>query len=325
MNSIYQTAVINLSEGKEMKAKCLQPGGTIGIIAPASPTDPVEQEMALGILTDFGYRVKLGRSLCKRYGYLAGRDEIRAKDINEMFADPEVDAVFCMRGGYGTPRILDRIDYEIIKENPKIFVGYSDITALHVAIYKKTGLVTFHGPMVFELAKRFDALSWSTLFGNLTNPDPVGGYISSLGNCQYTIVKGEAEGKLIGGNLSLLAALIGTPYEVDTKDKILFIEEVEEEPYRIDRMLTQLRLAGKLQQAKGIIITECTNCEAADEEKSLTVKQVLEDILKPLGIPAYYGLKVGHTAVNLTLPIGVHVKMNAEKRWLEIKESGVIW
>ncbi|MBH8607652.1 LD-carboxypeptidase [Thermoactinomyces sp. CICC 10521] len=312
-----------LKGGKEMKAKCLQPGDTIGIIAPASPTDPVELEMSLEILAGFGYRVKPGRSLGERYGYLAGRDEIRAEDINRMFADPEVDAVFCLRGGYGTPRLLDLIDYEIIRANPKIFAGYSDITALHVAIYQRTGLVTFHGPMVFELAKRFDALSWHTLFTHLSRPCPVGGYLSSAESCPFTIVQGEAEGKLVGGNLSLLAALLGTPYEVDTRGHILFIEEIEEEPYRIDRMLTQLRLAGKLQQASGIVITECTDCEAADDAKSLTVRQVLEDILKPLGIPAFYGLKAGHTNVNLTLPVGVRAKMDAGGRWLQFQEAGV--
>jgi muramoyltetrapeptide carboxypeptidase len=307
-----------------MKPKRLKPGETIGIIAPASPTEPEEQERALQIFSNFGFKIKLGESLCRQEGYLAGSDRVRAADINRMFADPEVDAIFCMRGGYGTPRILDLLDYGTIRKNPKIFVGYSDVTALHLAIQKKVGLVTFHGPMVFELAKRFDEPSWLTLFRNLTNPAPVGRYINPPEEDFYSIVEGNVEGKLIGGNLSLIVSTLGTPYEIETDGKILFMEEVDEEPYRIDRMLTQLKLAGKLQTARGIIFTECTDCRPKDEAKSLTVRQVLENIIRPLGIPSFYGLKVGHTCPNLTFPMGVDVKMNATEGWVEMREGGVI-
>lgn len=307
-----------------MKPKSLKPGDTIGVIAPASPANPEEQEKALQAFSDFGYRMKLGNSIWQKYGYLSGNDWVRAEDVNRMFADPDVNAIFCMRGGYGTPRILDLIDYRIITRNPKIFVGYSDITALHIAIQRKVGLVTFHGPMVFELAKHDDSLSWFMLFRNLTDPSPIGRYKESSEIFKYTIVEGTAEGRLIGGNLSLLTATIGTPYEVETEGKILFIEEVGEEPYRIDRMLTQLRLACKLQRANGIIFTECTDCKPEDKEKSLTIRQILHDIIKPLGVPAYYGLKVGHTQPNLTLPMGVCAKIDATKGWIEIREGSVI-
>lgn len=305
-----------------MKPKSLKLGDTIGIIAPASPADPEEQERALQLFSEFGYKMKLGNSITQQYGYLAGSDWVRADDVNRMFADPEVDAIFCMRGGYGTPRILDLIDYRMIRRNPKIFVGYSDITALHIAIQRKVRLVTFHGPMILELAKHPDSLSWFTLFQHLTNPYPLGRYEEPLE--KYPIVEGTAKGRLIGGNLSLLTATLGTPYEVETKGKILFMEEVGEEPYRIDRMLTQLRLACKLQRAEGIIFTECTDCKPENEKKSLTIRQILDDIIKPLGIPSYYGLKVGHTQPNLTLPNGVCAKINATKGWIELREGGVI-
>lgn len=305
-----------------MKPSALMPGDTIGVIAPASPADPEEQQKALQLFSEFGYKVKLGNSIWERYGYLAGSDWIRAADVNQMFSDPEVDAIFCMRGGYGTPRILDLIDYRMIRRNPKIFVGYSDITALHLAIQCKVGLVTFHGPMIIELAKHPDAVSWSTLFRNITNPYPIGRYEEPME--KYTIVEGCAKGRLIGGNLSLLAATLGTPYEVDTEGKILFMEEIGEEPYRIDRMLTQLKLACKLERAAGIIFTECTDCKPENDKKSLTIRQILDDILKPLGIPSYYGLKVGHTQPNFTLPMGVYAKINATKGWIELREGGVL-
>lgn len=306
-----------------MKPKSLKPGDTIGIIAPASHVQPEQREKALQLFSCFGYKIKLGESVCRQYGYLAGSDELRANDINRMFADPEVKAVFCLRGGYGTSRILPLIDYTLIRRNPKIFVGYSDITALHLAIHKKTGLVTFHGPMVAELTKEADCLSWSVLFRNLTDPRPAGEYTEPPDMFQYTITGGTAEGPLIGGNLSLLVSTLGTSYEVETRGKILFIEEVGEEPYRVDRMLVHLRSAGKLQAASGIIFTECTDCKPEDPEKSLTIRQVLNELIKPLGIPSYYGLKAGHTRPNLTLPIGVYARMNASEGWLRMMEGGV--
>ncbi|MBA4494310.1 LD-carboxypeptidase [Paenactinomyces guangxiensis] len=306
-----------------MKPKALQPGDTIGIVAPSSPAEPEQIELALQIFANFGYRVKLGRSVNQRNGYLAGSDTLRAEDINRMFADPSVKAVFCLRGGYGATRMLDLIDYEIIRQNPKIFVGYSDITAIHLAIQKRTGLVTFHGPMVIELAKQSDSLSWSALFRHLTNPCPLGRYPGQREIFQYTVTGGTATGPLVGGNLSLLASTTGTPYEVETAGKILFIEEVGEEPYRLDRMLTQLRSAGKLQEANGILFTDCSDCEAEEEEKSLTIQEVLYDIIQPLGVPSYYGLKAGHCIPNLTLPIGVNARLNATEGWLEIAEGGV--
>lgn len=306
-----------------LKPKALELGDTIGIIAPSSPAPKDTMEKSLGIFMQYGYRVKLGETINAQYGYLSGTDEMRAQDVNRMFADSEVDAIFCLRGGYGTPRILDKIDYESIRNNPKIFVGYSDITALHVAIHKNTGLVTFHGPMVAELAKTMDPLTWPTLFQHLTNGGPVGRYAEPLDMFQYTLTDGVVEGPLVGGNLCLLVAALGTPYEIDTKDKILFVEDIGEEPYSIDRMLTQLKLAGKLESAKGIIFTDFSEDEPKQYKNSLTMEQILNDIVKPLGIPSYYGLKAGHCQPNLTLPYGVHTRLNATEGWIEFLEGGV--
>lgn len=306
-----------------LKPKALELGDTIGIIAPSSPVPKDTVEKSLEIFTQYGYRVKLGKTVHDQYGYLAGTDEARAHDVNRMFADQDVDAIFCLRGGYGSPRILDRIDYECIRNNPKIFVGYSDITALHAAIHQKTGLVTFHGPMVAELVKSPHPLTWPTLFAHLTSCGPVGRYTEPADMFQYSITEGEAEGPLVGGNLCLLVAALGTPYEIETKDKILFIEDIGEEPYSIDRMLTQMSLAGKLQSAKGIVFTDLSEADPKVYKNSLTIEQILHDIVKPIGIPSYYGLKAGHCQPNLTMPYGVHTRLNATEGWIEFLEGGV--
>lgn len=306
-----------------LKPKTLELGDTIGIIAPSSPVPQDALEKSLEIFTEYGYRVKLGKTVHEQYGYLAGTDEARAHDVNRMFADPDVDAIFCLRGGYGSPRILDRIDYECIRKNPKIFVGYSDITALHVAIHQKTGLVTFHGPMVAELVKSPHPLTWPTLFQHLTSCGPVGRYAEPRDMFQYTLTAGVAEGQLVGGNLCLLVALLGTPYEIDTKDKILFLEDIGEEPYSIDRMLTQLKLAGKLHSAKGIVFTDLSEAEPKQYKNSLTIEQLLTDIVQPIGIPSYYGLKAGHCQPNLTMPYGIYARLNAAEGWIEFLEGGV--
>ncbi|MEW9670282.1 LD-carboxypeptidase [Ammoniphilus sp. 3BR4] len=304
-----------------IKPKALQAGDTIGVIAPSSPVPLEKIEKSLNIFKEFGYKVKLGKTVGQEYGYLAGNDALRASDVNQMFADPEVDAIICLRGGYGTPRILESLNYDLIKNHPKAFVGYSDITALHSAIHRHTGLVTFHGPMIAELADDPHATTWPTLFNHLSGLQAGHRYPKDM--LQYSIVEGVAEGRLVGGNLCLLVATLGTAFEVDTKDKILFIEDIGEEPYSIDRMLTQLKLAGKLQQAKGLLFTDFSEAEPKPDKPTLTLEQVLHDLIRPLGIPSYYGLKSGHCQPNLTLPIGVKARINATEGWLEFLEEGV--
>lgn len=306
-----------------IKPNALKEGGTVGIVAPASPVPEERVRKSLKFFQRFGYKVKLGKTVEACHGYLAGPDDWRARDINEMFADPEVEAIICLRGGYGTPRILDLIDYEMIKRNPKIFVGYSDITALHQAIHRVTGLITFHGPMIAELAELPHPLTWPTLWRHLTNPFPIGRYCEPPGMSQCCIREGMAEGRLTGGNLSLLTATLGSKYELQTEGRILFIEDIGEEPYSIDRMLTQLKMAGKLQVAKGIVFTDFREPEKKENKPGFTLEQVLDDVIGPLGVPAFYGLKAGHCQPNLTLPIGVQARMNAKEGWLEFLESGV--
>ncbi|HJV46324.1 MAG TPA: LD-carboxypeptidase [Bacillota bacterium] len=303
--------------------KALPSGGTIGIIAPASPAAPERIREALQVVQQLGFQYKLGRSVFETHGYLAGEDALRANDVNQMFADPEVDAIFCLRGGYGTPRILDQIDYECIRYNPKIFVGYSDITALHIAIHQRTGLITFHGPMIAELADQPDPLTWPTLFQHLMLPEPFGRYTTREEMFQYTITPGVAQGRLIGGNLCLLVSSLGTPFELKTKGRILFIEDVGEAPYSIDRMLTQLKYAGKLQEASGIVLADFSGAESKEGHSSLTLQQVFQETLSPLGVPCYFGLKSGHCQPNLTLPIGVKVRIHATEGWIETLEGGV--
>ncbi|SFJ77259.1 S66 peptidase family protein [Thermoflavimicrobium dichotomicum] len=308
---------------EKIKPKRLEPGDTIGVVAPSSPAPPEVIQQSIKILKGFGYRVKLGKSVGQVYGYLSGSDETRAQDILDMFIDPEVKAIFSIRGGYGTPRILDLLDYDLIQRHPKIFVGYSDITGLHTAIHKHTGLVTFHGPMVGELVEEHDPLTCSMLFHHLTDPASIESYCGREED-SYTITPGVVEGEIIGGNLSLLVATLGTPYEIDTKDKILFIEDVSEEPYSIDRMLTQLKLAGKLTAAKGIVITDFSDIPAPTKRPSLTIDRVLQDILAPLHIPCFYGMNIGHCQPNLAIPIGISVRLHATERKITFLEKGVI-
>jgi len=304
----------------------LKPGGTVALVAPASPiyrngeTPRQIVERVRRRLHAAGFRTVVAPHAHDARGYLAGRDEDRAQDLLEAFADPAVDAILCLGGGYGSPRLLDLLDYDLIARHPKIFVGYSDITALHAAIGRRTGLVTFHGLMGWDLAPRADAnpravaFSWEWFVQAVTRAEPLG-ELPARAPWQpqplYTVVPGSASGRLAGGNLSLLAATLGTPYEVDTAGKILLIEDVGEAPYRIDRMLTQLKLAGKLDDVAGFLIAEWVDCEPEPGRPSLTLAQVLEDIIAPLGKPAVAGLAAGHGPGRLTLPLGVEVRIEA--------------
>lgn len=307
-----------------LKSKALKLGVTIGVIAPSSPTTDENVKKAEETLKNMGFKVKMGRSVFERHGYLAGSDDVRACDINSMFEDKEVDGIICIRGGYGTPRILDKIDYEIIRNNPKVFVGYSDITALHIAFNQIAGLVTFHGPMAAsDMIRNFSSFSKEYLFKAIMDNKPMGKIFNPEGEEIITINGGKAEGTIIGGNLCLIADTIGTPYEIDVKGKILFIEEVEEEPYRIDRMLNQLRLSGKLNEAEAIILGDFNKCNAKNPNESLTLEQVIDDYFKPLNKPVIYNLQAGHCKPMVTIPFGVKARLDADKKELTILENAV--
>lgn len=306
------------------KPRALKFGDTIGLIAPSSPTTKENVEKAISELIETGFKVKMGKSPYEVYGYLSGTDEIRANDINEMFADKEVNGIICLRGGYGTPRILDLIDYKIIEDNPKVFVGYSDITALHIAFTQKSNLVTYHGPMVTsDIIGNFSKFSKDSLFKAIMNTEPMGKISNPEGEEIKMLNGGVTEGIIIGGNLSLIVATIGTPYEVDLKGKILFIEEIGEDPYKVDRMMNQLRLSGKLKEAEGIILGDFNNCENGKHNESLTLEQIFNDHIKPTGKPTIYNLKAGHCEPMVTLPFGVRTRLDADKKELVILEGSV--
>ncbi|MGU3472939.1 LD-carboxypeptidase [Paenibacillus sp. D51F] len=313
-----------------IRPRKLQPGDTVGIPAPASPGDREQAEAAAGHLRRLGLNVKLGRTLSLRRGYLAGSDEERAEELNGLFADPDIAAIICARGGYGTARIADRLDYGLIRRNPKIFWGYSDITFLHSAIGRLSGLVTFHGPMMIDLKELPDGEDGA----GHARPHPLTleGYNGLLAphNLHYTeeiaplrvLVPGEARGPLAGGNLSLLVSTLGTPYEIDTRGRLLLIEDIDEEPYRVDRMLCQLKQAGKLDDAAGIVVGDFHNCEPSKRKESLSLDEVLADYIVPAGKPAMAGFRIGHCSPNIAVPLGVEAVLNTSGRSLVFNESG---
>jgi len=304
-----------------LKPKRLKLGDTIGVVAPGSPTTEEKVEKVYNKLTKMGFKVVMGKSCYSKYGYLAGRDEIRAEDLNNMFGDKEINGIICLRGGYGTIRILDLLDYSLIRKNPKVFVGYSDITALHIAINKLSNLVTFHGPMAAsDLIGDISDFSLNSLYNSIFNEQFNPSIENPLEDLK-AINGGVAEGEIIGGNLSLIVSTIGTPYEIDTKGKILFIEEIGEEPYRIDRMLTQLRLSNKLQEVEGIILGNFNNCSPEDPDMSLTLEEVIDNIIKPLNKPTLLNLQAGHCEPTITIPFGVKARLDADKKQLTILEK----
>jgi len=291
-----------------LRPKPLKIGDTVGLIGTSSPTDSDRIEPSIKALEDLGLKVILGESCYASHGYLSGKDELRAKDINEMFRNPDIKGVFCIRGGYGAARLLDLIDFEIIRANPKVFVGYSDVTALHIAINQICNLVTFHGPMPStELCKGIDSYTMEYYLMNIFGDKPLG-LIQAPSTMEIrTLVNGYCEGILTGGNLSLVASSIGTKYEIDTKGKVLFLEEVDEEPYRVDRMILQLKQSGKLDSAAGIILGYFTNCIAEEPERSLSLREVFEELIVPLKKPTIYNFPCGHSLPTVTLPLGAKV------------------
>lgn len=305
----------------------LVPGDTIGLVSPSGPTTasgtatPRTIEVARRRLHDVGFRTVLAPHAMDVRGYLAGADADRASDLQAMFADPSVQGILCIRGGYGAHRLLDALDYELIGRNPKVFIGYSDITALHAAFHARAGLVTFHGPMTAAIAQA-DPHDLLELLRAVTRPTPLGRLANPPTAPQIeTLVPGVAEGRLIGGNAALLTALLGTPYQPEFEGALLFLEDLGEHTYRLDRKLAHLRLAGVLQRAAGIIVGEC--CYPAESQSALSVREILEDLVVPLGKPAIYGLACGHGAYHLTLPIGVRATLNATEDVLTIEEAAV--
>ncbi len=310
---------------KIVKPKKLKKGDLIGIISPAStPSDLTRIEKGVNYFERLGYKVIVGKNVGKEYGYLAGSDEERLEDLHSMFADKKVKAVVCVRGGYGSGRLLDKINYRLIKRNPKIFVGYSDITALQMAFLKKAGLVTFAGPMVAvdfhkdEIVEYTEEFFWRIV----TSSKKIGKVYNPLNEPFYSLVKGKAEGRIIGGNLAVFNSLMGTQYLPTFKEKILLLEDIGEPPYRVDRMLNQLKLAKAFEQVEGVILGRFVDC-VDDDPKTLNLNQVIDHYFSHLNKPVLYNLKHGHIAENMTIPFGIKVKINASRGTVEFLESAV--
>jgi len=305
----------------------LAPGDKIGLISPSGPstpsstTTPEEIETARRRLLEAGFRTVLGRHALDARGYLAGADTDRVADLHAMFADPGIRGILCIRGGYGAMRLLDALDYDLIRQDPKVFIGYSDITALHLAFQMRASLVTFHGPMARALAKP-DSHDLLGLLRAVTRPEPLGPVENPPGGPAIeTLVPGTAVGELVGGNAALLSALVGTPYQPSFWGKILFVEDLGDHLYRLDRKFVHLRLAGVLAQVAGLIVGECTFKEEAGQ--SLSLRDILQDLIVPLGKPAIYGLACGHGTYHLTLPLGVRARLDAGRGTLSIEEAAI--
>lgn len=302
------------------KPNRLKKGDTVGVIAPASTPNQENLERGIAFLKGLGLNVKVGKSVDKKYGYLAGTDHERLDDLHEMFLDTEINAIICASGGYGTARIAPYIDYEVVKNNPKILWGYSDITFLHTAIRQETGLVTFHGPMLgSDIGKEETHPLSKQGFQQLFEPTEqiYSEQISPL----ETVVPGKAQGELVGGNLSLLVSTLGTPYEIDTKGKILLIEDINEEPRSVDRMLNQLKMARKLEDITGIVVGDFCDCTSS-REFTLTLDEVIAHYLQLANKPALKGFKIGHCNPHVSVPLGVPATLNTYEKRL-IVESGI--
>ncbi|MBF2064674.1 MAG: LD-carboxypeptidase [Calothrix sp. C42_A2020_038] len=302
-----------------IKPPRIRVGDTIGLVAPASVIEQSDIDYARKALTDLGLKVKLGKHILERYGYLAGKDTERAFDINEMFTDKSVQAILAMRGGWGCNRILPLLNYTRIRNNPKILIGYSDITSLLLAIGARSRIVTFHSLVATS--------SWNEFTLSYLRPILFDGVTMIMQNLTTevgieVITPGKAKGKLVGGNLSVLCAMIGSPYLPSWNRRILFVEDIGEDVYRVDRMLTQLKNAGILYQISGFIFGQCTNCKPG-EAPTFVLAQVLRDHIQPLGIPAWYGSMIGHIRNKFTVPLGIDVEIDASAGTIKMLESAV--
>ncbi|HEX6464257.1 MAG TPA: LD-carboxypeptidase [Vicinamibacterales bacterium] len=316
-----------------LKPKRLKAGDSMMLVAPANATfETLDLEIARESLAALGFEVRIAPHLLDRHGYLAGDDKVRADDINRAFADRSVAAVHAIRGGWGSARLLPLLDFDTIRRNPKVIVGFSDVTALLLSIHAKTGLITFHGPIGLG---RWDSYSLDYFKRVLLNGEPLT-YANKQGispdrnaliQVEYrtqTITPGKARGRLLGGNLTVLTTILGSPYLPDWDGCIFFCEDVHEELYRIDRMLTQLKLAGVLSKIKGFVFGACSQCGPGDGNYgALTLEEIFADHVKPLGVPAWQGAMIGHGQPQWTLPVGAEVEIDATAATIRLLEAPV--
>ncbi|MCM4165251.1 MULTISPECIES: LD-carboxypeptidase [unclassified Arenibacter] len=314
-----------------LRPKALKRGDTIGLIAPGYAIKPEILMEAKETLEKIGFIPYHTDRIHGNHGYFSNTDGERATDLNEMFANKNVDGILCARGGYGCTRIMHLIDYGLIGKNPKALIGFSDITALLNGIHQETGLITFHGPVGSTIN---DPYSIGHLLNVVMNskklPPPITNIeitdqeeYSKPEYGRYCINPGIVSGKLVGGSLTLVNALIGTPHEIDFTDALVFLEDVEEAPYRIDRMLTQLIQGKTFGKAAGIVLGVFNGCDSVPGPESFTLKEVVQDRIKPLGIPAVYGMTFGHIENNFTLPIGIKARLDTHQMTLQLLEKAV--
>ncbi len=327
-----------LNEGtqKVIKPRALHKGDTVGIIAPSSPAfEAGELEFTYQWLQKLGLKYQLGKSIAESYSDYAGSDESRAADFMSMWCDVNVAGILPVGGGNGAARMLPLLDFELIGKYPKLFIGYSDLTSLLIPIHQRTGLICLHGPMARSFYKSSYSYHWwikavmsNRPIGVITDPVPDEIWAPKYPPARIIIAPGNARGKLIGGCLTLIKQLEGTPFAIETAGKILFIEDLHEEPHAVDRMLTQLLLAGKLQQAAGILVGECTGCRPGESHRQRlalnhSLEEVLRDRLGDLGVPVVYGMRLGHGTDQFTLPLGVmaHLEARGNTVTFKIEES----
>lgn len=311
---------------KMLKPKPLRKGDTIGLVGISGAMHDAETQFdkMLETIDQMGYKVIVADSCREEYGYLSGTDESRAKGLNQMFRDDRVDAVVCMRGGYGVARMLDLVDFDAMRANPKLVLGYSDITALHTAIHQKVGMVTIHGPMPDSAwIKGLDDFSMQSMQRALTSTEPLGLLTNPEGLEPQCVVPGRCTGQLVGGNLTLIASACGTPFALDATDKVLLLEDVGEYIYRLDSMLTQLRQAGMFEQCAGVVLGGFTDCTEEYERYALHLEDIIRDIIVPAGKPVLGNMSIGHTPTKITVPLGVQCVVDADAGTLEIVENAL--
>jgi muramoyltetrapeptide carboxypeptidase len=304
----------------------LNKGDLIGIVSPAStPDDLTRIDTGVKYLEKLGYQVLVGQNVGKNHGYLAGYDEERLNDLHSMFRNKNVKAIICVRGGYGSPRLLDKIDYLMIKRNPKIFVGYSDITALQMAFLQKANLVTFAGPMLaVDFNEEISTFTEEFFWRLVTSNKKIGRIKNPNDEKLYHLKKGSAIGQIVGGNLALLVSLMGTQYFPEVRNKMLLLEDNGEAPYRLDRLLNQLRIAKVFDKVNGVVLGAFTDCKELDpDKKTLTLGEIIEDYFTQLKKPVVYNFQHGHLTDNITMPFGIKFKLNATRGFIEIIEGAV--
>lgn len=301
--------------------KSLKKGDTVGLVSVSGAISKEVLSHAVQSVEQQGFQVYVGETLKAKNGYFAGPDDLRAKELMELFLNPDIDGIFCVKGGYGALRVLPLLNYEAIQRNPKVFTGYSDVTALHIAINQKCGFVTYHTPMPATefIQEAMDTYTWNSFLTAVSNPKS---YVLQNPPHQpiLSFVGGRARGRLIGGNLSLIVSTLGTSYEIDTDEKILFLEDIDESPLKIDRMLTQLKLAKKFENVKGILLGSWKNCHGNEKGNNITLSEIFVNLFSPLKVPVLWNLACGHCLPTMSLPLGRIVEIDADKKIITVVE-----